>query len=122
YEPGLLLLLNSGIFFEFIPVDEYFNENPSRLNIEEVELGKNYAVILNSNAGLWGYSIGDTVKFVSKHPYRIVVTGRIKHFISAFGDHVIGEEVENAMQYACGRLPETELIEFTDAPQVTPAE
>ncbi len=122
YEPGLLLLLNSGIFFEFIPVDEYFNENPSRLNIEEVELGKNYAVILNSNAGLWGYSIGDTVKFVSKHPYRIVVTGRIKHFISAFGEHVIGEEVEKAMQYACSRFPETELIEFTVAPQVTPAE
>src|SRR5690606_37207326 len=122
YEPGLLLLLNSGIFFEFIPVDEYFNENPSWLNIEEVELGKNYAVILNSNAGLWGYSIGDTVKFVSKHPYRIVVTGRIKHFISAFGEHVIGEEVEKAMQYACGRFPETELIEFTVAPQVTPAE
>src|SRR5690606_31538193 len=111
-----LLLLNSGIFFEFIPVDEYFNENASRLNIEEVELDKNYAVILNSNAGLWGYSIGDTIKFVSKNPYRVVVTGRIKHFISAFGEHVIGEEVEKAMQFACARFPETELIEFTVAP------
>jgi hypothetical protein len=121
-EPGLLLLLNSGIFFEFIPVEEYFNENPSRLNIEEVQLNKNYAVIINSNAGLWGYSIGDTVKFVSRDPYRLVVTGRIKHFISAFGEHVIGEEVEKAMKRTCELFPETELVEFTVAPQVTPAE
>jgi len=117
---GLLLLLNSGIFFEFIPTEEFFLERPRRLTIEEVELGKNYAVIINSNAGLWGYSIGDTVKFVSKNPYRLVVTGRIKHFISAFGEHVIGEEVEKAMKAACTRFPETELTEFTVAPQVTP--
>ncbi len=97
-DPGLLLLLNTGIFFEFIPADEYFNEKPTRLSIEEVELGKNYAVIINSNAGLWGYSIGDTVKFISKNPYKILVTGRIKHFISAFGEHVIGDEVERAMK------------------------
>jgi hypothetical protein len=119
---GLLLLLNSGIFFEFVPTEEYFTERPRRLTIEEVELGKNYAVIINSNAGLWGYSIGDTVKFVSKNPYRLLVTGRIKHFISAFGEHVIGEEVEKAMKAACARFPETELVEFTVAPQVTPAE
>jgi len=119
-EPGLLLLLNSGIFFEFIPTDEYFNENPTRLCIEEVELGKNYALIINSNAGLWGYSIGDTIKFVSKNPYRIVVTGRIKHFISAFGEHVIGEEVEKAMKMTMEKFPEVELVEFTVAPQVTP--
>lgn len=119
---GLLLLLNSGIFFEFIPAEEYFAERPRRLTIEEVELGKNYAVIINSNAGLWGYSIGDTVKFVSKDPYRLLVTGRIKHFISAFGEHVIGEEVEKAMKAACARFPETELVEFTVAPQVTPRE
>jgi hypothetical protein len=117
---GLLLLLKSGIFFEFIPADEYFNENPTRLSIGEVELDKNYALIINSNAGLWGYSIGDTVKFVSKDPYRIVVTGRIKHFISAFGEHVIGEEVEKAMQHAMKQFPETELVEFTVAPNVTP--
>ncbi|MBT1703890.1 GH3 auxin-responsive promoter family protein [Chryseosolibacter indicus] len=121
-EQGLLLLLNSGIFFEFIPAEEYFNENPRRLSIGEVELGKNYALIINSNAGLWGYSIGDTIKFVSKNPYRIVVTGRIKHFISAFGEHVIGEEVEKAMQQTIQKLPETELVEFTVAPQVTPRE
>lgn len=121
-EEGLLLLLNSGIFFEFIPAEEFYNENPSRLNIEEVALGKNYALILNSNAGLWGYSIGDTIKFVSKNPYRILVTGRIKHFISAFGEHVIGEEVEQAMKRAQQKFPEVELVEFTVAPQVTARE
>ena len=119
-EEGLLLLLNSGIFFEFIPADEYFNENPTRLSIGEVELGVNYAVILNSNAGLWGYSIGDTVKFVSRDPYRLLVTGRIKHFISAFGEHVIGEEVEKAMRLTMEKHPGVELVEFTVAPQVTP--
>ncbi len=119
---GLLMLLNSGIFFEFIPTEEYFNHNPRRLSIEEVELGKNYAVIINSNAGLWGYSIGDTVKFVSKNPYRLVVSGRIKHFISAFGEHVIGEEVEKAMKFTMQKFPEVELVEFTVAPNVAPAE
>ncbi|MBT1700631.1 GH3 auxin-responsive promoter family protein [Fulvivirgaceae bacterium PWU4] len=121
-EQGLLLLLNAGIFFEFIPTEEYFNENPTRLSIEEVELGKNYALVINSNAGLWGYSIGDTIKFVSRNPYRIVVTGRIKHFISAFGEHVIGEEVEKAMKLTLQKFPEAEIVEFTVAPEVTPAE
>ena len=121
-EEGLLLLLNSGIFYEFIPAEEYFSEHPRRLSIEEVELGKNYAVIINNNAGLWGYSLGDTVKFVSNNPYRLVVTGRIKHFISAFGEHVIGEEVEKAMKLTMQKFPEVELVEFTVAPQVTPAE
>jgi hypothetical protein len=102
---GLLMLLNSGIFFEFVPAEEYFNEKPTRLSIGEVEVGKNYALIINSNAGLWGYSIGDTIKFVSTNPYKILVTGRIKHFISAFGEHVIGEEVENAMRFAMERNP-----------------
>lgn len=120
--PGLLLLLNQGVYYEFIPADEFFNENPTRVSIQDVEIGKNYAVIMNTNAGLWGYNIGDTVKFVSKDPYRLVVTGRIKHFISAFGEHVIGEEVEKAMQYAVERQPETRVVEFTVAPQVTPPE
>jgi GH3 auxin-responsive promoter len=119
---GLLLLLNSGIFFEFIPADEFFNQNPTRLSIGEVELNKNYALIINNNAGLWGYSIGDTVRFVSKNPYRLVVSGRIKHFISAFGEHVIGEEVEIALKYAMNKHPETEVVEFTVAPMVTPKE
>ncbi len=120
YAEGLLLLLKSGIFFEFVPAAEYFNENPTRLTIEEVETGINYAVIINSNAGLWGYSIGDTVKFVNKNPYRLLVTGRIKHFISAFGEHVIGEEVEKAMKAAVEKNPGVEITEFTVAPQVTP--
>jgi hypothetical protein len=115
---GLLMLLDSGIFFEFIPTEEYFNEHPTRLSIEEVELSKNYAVVINSNAGLWGYSIGDTIKFISKNPYRLLVSGRIKHFISAFGEHVIGEEVEKAMKFTCEKFPEVELVEFTVAPRV----
>ncbi len=121
YEEGMLLLLNTGIFFEFVPVENYFDEKPVRLSIGEVEVGKNYAVIINSNAGLWGYSIGDTVKFVSTYPYRIVVTGRIKHFISAFGEHVIGEEIEKALKYAMERHPEVEVTEFTVAPMVSPS-
>ena len=120
HEEGMLMLLNSGIFYEFVPAEEYFNERPARVSLEGVELGKNYALIINSNAGLWGYSIGDTIKFVSKNPYRIVVSGRIKHFISAFGEHVIGEEVEKAMRAAMGQFPEVGLVEFTVAPQVTP--
>jgi hypothetical protein len=117
---GLLLLLNSGIFFEFIPADEFFNEKPSRLMIDQIELNKNYAVVLSNNAGLWSYSLGDTVKFISDSPFRLVVTGRIKHFISAFGEHVIGEEVEKAMEHACSSQPGTEIIEFTVAPNVSP--
>jgi GH3 auxin-responsive promoter len=120
-EEGMLLILNSGLFFEFIPADEFFDEKPTRLHIGEVELGKNYALVINSNAGLWGYSIGDTIKFVSLAPHRIIVSGRIKHFISAFGEHVIGEEVEKAMKYACEKHPEVELVEFTVAPMVSPS-
>ncbi len=119
-EEGLLLLLDSGIFFEFIPAEDYFKESPRRLSIGEVALGVNYALVINSNAGLWGYSLGDTVKFVSLNPPRIVVTGRVKHFISAFGEHVIGEEVEKAMKQAMAKHPEVELVEFTVAPQVNP--
>lgn len=118
-EEGLLLLLDNGMFYEFIPTDEYFNENPTRLSIGEVELGVNYALILNTNAGLWGYSIGDTIKFVSKDPYRVLVTGRIKHFISAFGEHVIGEEVEKAMKFVSEKH-EAEIVEFTVAPSINP--
>nr|WP_295929581.1 GH3 auxin-responsive promoter family protein [uncultured Dyadobacter sp.] len=117
-DEGLLLLLNTGIFFEFIPVEHYFDEKPPRLSIGEVEVGRNYAVIINNNAGLWGYSLGDTVKFVSTSPYKVLVTGRIKHFISAFGEHVIGEEIEKALRYAQERHPEAEVVELTVAPMV----
>ncbi len=120
-EPGLLLLVAAGIFYEFIPAEEYYNEKPVRLSLEDVEIGKNYALILNTNAGLWGYSIGDTVKFVSKNPYRLLITGRIKHYISAFGEHVIAEEVEEALLTAA-KAEGLEITEFTVAPQVNPAE
>jgi hypothetical protein len=114
---GLLLNTNSGIFFEFVPAQEIFNENPTRLSLEEVQLGEQYALIINSNAGLWGYNIGDTVKFVSLDPYRIVVTGRTKHFISAFGEHVIAEEVEQSLLTVAQRR-NCPVIEFTVAPQI----
>lgn len=117
---GLLLNVDSGIFFEFIPAGEIFNDNPTRVMLKDVQLGVNYALILNNNAGLWGYNIGDTVKFVSLDPYRIIVTGRIKHFISAFGEHVIGEEVEFALLKAAAE-ENIEIVEFTVAPQVNPA-
>lgn len=119
-ESGLLLNTNSGIFFEFVPANEIFSPAPTRLSLEEVELGVNYALIINNNAGLWGYNIGDTVKFVSLSPPKIVVTGRIKHFISAFGEHVIGEEVEGAMATVSEQLG-MRIIEFTVAPQVHPS-
>lgn len=118
-DKSLLLLVDAGMFYEFIPADEYYNEAPTRLSLEEVELEQNYALILNTSAGLWGYSIGDTVKFVSKNPYKILVTGRIKHFISAFGEHVIGEEVEQALWSVAGEEG-VQITEFTVAPQVTP--
>ena len=118
-EPGLLLNVASGIFFEFVPANEIFDEKPTRLSLKEVELGVNYAIILNNNAGLWAYNIGDTIQFVSLDPYRIIVSGRIKHFISAFGEHVIGKEVEEALMTAA-REAQLRVVEFTVAPQVKP--
>lgn len=114
---GLLLNTDSGIFFEFVPAGEIFNENPTRLSLRDVQVGENYALIINSNAGLWGYNIGDTIKFVSTNPYRIVVSGRIKHFISAFGEHVIGEEVEYSLLKAA-KEQGVHITEFTVAPMI----
>ena len=92
-EEGMLLCVNHGIFYEFIPSAEFFDKNPTRICLSEVKIGVNYVLILNTNAGLWGYNIGDTIKFVSIDPYRIIVSGRISHFTSAFGEHVIAEAV-----------------------------
>ena len=117
---GLLLNVNSGIFFEFIPSDEYFNERPTRLSLGDVKIGVNYALVLSNNAGLWSYSIGDTVKFTSLDPPRLKVTGRIKHFTSAFGEHVIAEEVEGAMTEVCEAIG-MQVNEFHVAPMVAPA-
>ncbi len=118
-EKGMLLLLNSGIFYEFIRADEFFGEYPKRLTIGEVETGVNYVMIISTNAGLWAYNIGDTVMFTTLRPHRVVVTGRIKHYISAFGEHVIGKEVETAMESAIGKTGAL-VREFTVAPQIVP--
>ncbi|MFN4762057.1 GH3 auxin-responsive promoter family protein [Gillisia sp. Q332] len=116
---GMLLQLDSGMFYEFIKADEFFEENPARLGIGAVEIGINYVMIISTTAGLWGYNIGDTVLFTSLAPYRIIVSGRIKHFISAFGEHVIAKEVEFAMQEATEKTS-ARISEFTVAPQITP--
>ena len=117
----MLLLLNSGIFYEFIEADTFFDDSPRRLQLKEVKKGVNYVMIISTNAGLWAYNIGDTVEFTDLQPYRVIVTGRIKHFISAFGEHVIGKEVERALQLAT-RGTSAKVKEFTVAPQVNPEE
>jgi hypothetical protein len=118
-DKGMLLLLNAGIFYEFIKADEFFTENPHRYTIGEVELGVNYVLIISTNAGLWAYNIGDTVQFTSLNPYRVIVSGRIKHYISAFGEHVIGKEVESALKEAMAGT-DVSINEFTVAPQINP--
>ncbi|GAA4109651.1 GH3 auxin-responsive promoter family protein [Aquimarina addita] len=118
-EKGMLLQLDSGMFYEFVKADTFFDEHPKRLTISDVEVGVNYVMLISSNAGLWAYNIGDTVQFTNTDPYRVVVSGRIKHFISAFGEHVIGKEVEQALKEgaeATGAM----IKEFTVAPQINP--
>lgn len=118
---GLLLLTDHGIFYEFIPLEEYGKPDAARLTLKEVELNKDYALILTTNSGLWAYSIGDVVRFIDKNPYRILVSGRTKHFTSAFGEHVIAFEVEEAMKATVEKFP-AQITEFHLAPQVNPAE
>jgi hypothetical protein len=118
---GLLLLLDAGIFYEFVPADQFFDAAPPRLTIGEVQLGVNYVMVVSTNAGLWAYNVGDTIAFVDLSPPRVKVTGRIKHFISAFGEHVIGSEVEQALQ-AAAEVEKMEVVEFTVAPQVNPTD
>ncbi|MBW1293880.1 GH3 auxin-responsive promoter family protein [Aquimarina litoralis] len=118
-EKGMLLQLDSGMFYEFIKADEFFEEQPKRITVADVEIGVNYVMLISSNAGLWAYNIGDTVIFTSTAPYRVIVSGRIKHFISAFGEHVIGKEVEQAMKEATEKTG-TVIKEFTVAPQINP--
>jgi len=118
-EEGLLLCVNHGIFFEFIPSEDFFSENPSRVSLDSVKMGVDYVIVLNTAAGLWGYNIGDTIKFISINPYRIVISGRINHFTSAFGEHVIAEEVEKSLQKTIKKWP-AQINEFHVAPQVSP--
>ncbi|WP_298323418.1 GH3 auxin-responsive promoter family protein [uncultured Dokdonia sp.] len=120
-EKGMLLQLDNGIFYEFVKAEEFFNENPTRITLKDVALDVNYVMIISTTAGLWAYNIGDTVMFTSLKPYRIMVSGRIKHFISAFGEHVIGKEVEQAMLEASAGT-DIKVTEFTVAPQVAPQE
>ena len=117
----MLLRLNSGIFYEFIKADDFFSENPKRLTIGEVETNVNYVMVISTNAGLWAYNLGDTVMFTSTKPYRVIVSGRIKHFTSAFGEHVIAKEVEAAMSEATKEF-NFQIAEFTVAPQINPKE
>jgi len=118
-EKGMLLQLNSGMFYEFILAEHFFDINPNRITIKDVEIGKNYVMIVSTNAGLWAYNVGDTVIFTSTKPYRVIVSGRIKHFISAFGEHVIGKEVEHALKAATEHT-KIRINEFTVAPQINP--
>lgn len=118
---GLLLLTNHGIFYEFIPLEEYGKPEAKRLTLGEIELNKDYALILTTNSGLWAYSIGDVVRFISKDPFRILVSGRTKHFTSAFGEHVIAFEVEEAMKATVEKFP-AQITEFHLAPEVNPSE
>jgi hypothetical protein len=114
---GLLLIPDSGIFYEFVPTERFDEPNPPRYTLENIELHRNYAVVVSTNAGLWAYSLGDTVMFVSKNPYRLIVTGRLKHFTSAFGEHVIAEEVESSIDEACKKF-NAQIVEFSVAPLV----
>lgn len=118
-EKGMLLLLDAGIFYEFVKADEFFDDHAVRITIKDVKLNTNYVMIISTDAGLWAYNLGDTVQFISLKPYKIVVSGRIKHFISAFGEHVIAKEVEEAMQQAIVAT-DARINEFTVAPQITP--
>ncbi len=118
-QKGMLLRLNAGIFYEFIKADEFYDKNPKRYTIGEVETNINYVMIISTNAGLWAYNLGDTIQFTSTKPYRVIVSGRIKHFTSAFGEHVIAKEVESAMQEASAEL-KVKINEFSVAPQTNP--
>ncbi len=120
-EHGMLLLVNAGIFYEFVKADDFFSENPVRLTLKDVELNINYVMIVTTNAGLWAYNLGDTVQFISLNPFKVIVSGRIKHFISAFGEHVIAKEVEQAIKEAMA-VTDARVNEFTVAPQIAPLE
>ncbi|TXC85279.1 GH3 auxin-responsive promoter family protein [Luteibaculum oceani] len=118
-DTGLLLNTNAGMYYEFVPQEELDKPHPKTLSLSEVELNVNYALVISSNAGLWRYNIGDLVKFTSLSPFKIRVTGRIKHYTSAFGEHVIAEEVEGALSETL-KKDVAAVTEFTLAPQITP--
>ena len=116
---SMLLTLNNHIYYEFIETKDLLVGNNNYIPLSEVKVGKNYALIISTSSGLWRYNIGDTIQFTEIKPFRIIVTGRIKHFISAFGEHVIAKEVETAIREASSKL-KSRIREFTVAPQVAP--
>jgi hypothetical protein len=118
-QKGMLLLLNAGIFYEFVKASDFHNPGYERLTLRDVAIGVNYVMIISTNAGLWAYNLGDTIQFISTNPYKIIVSGRIKHFISAFGEHVIAKEVEMAMEEAVSGT-DARVNEFTVVPQIDP--
>ena len=117
---GMLLQLDSGMFYEFIAADTFFETSSKRLTLKDVKIGVNYVIIISTNAGLWAYNIGDTIQFTCLAPFRVIVSGRIKHFISAFGEHVIAKEVEHALLSALNGT-DISVSEFTVAPQIEPS-
>ncbi len=111
----MLLMMDYGIYYEFLPMDELSKENPRTLTLQEVETNQNYALIISTNAGLWRYMIGDTIKFTSLQPYRIAITGRTKHFINAFGEELVVENADKALTYACAETG-ARIKDYTVAP------
>ena len=118
---SMLLILNNDIYYEFIKTKDLLNGKKNYISLSEVKVGENYALIISTSSGLWRYNVGDTIQFTEINPYRIIVTGRTKHFISAFGEHVIAKEVEDAIKEVSSKL-KLRVREFTVAPQVTPKE
>ena len=118
YSDDLLLQVNSGIFFEFVELNELKKEKPKRISIEEIKLDTNYAMVITSNAGLWSYDIGDTIKFTNTNPLKIKVSGRTKQYVSAFGEHVIVDEVEKSLKKTCEKFKEVEIVEYTVGPRI----
>lgn len=114
-DPAMLLMIDYGVFYEFIPLDEVDKDNPTAYCLEEVELNKNYAMIISTSCGLWRYMIGDTIKFTSKHPYKFVITGRTKHFINAFGEELIIDNAEKGLSKAC-KATGAQISEYSAAP------
>ncbi|MBD0286172.1 MAG: GH3 auxin-responsive promoter family protein [Flavisolibacter sp.] len=116
-ERGMQMVLNKGIFYEFVPVTELYKDNPKRICLTDVQVGINYALVLNTNAGLWGYVNGDTVRFKTVFPHRFEITGRIAQYISAFGEHVTLEEADKSISEAVNETGTT-LVDYTVAPNI----
>jgi hypothetical protein len=114
-EEGMLLFVDHGVFMEFMPLEEYGKPNPETIGLQDVELDKNYALVISTNGGLWRYLVGDTIQFTSLHPFKIKVSGRVKHFINAFGEEVIVDNTDQAIAHACQKTNSI-VNDYTAAP------